>query len=102
MDLVMWIVIGVVVVFALMFTKFDHIGRQVKVVLFILIGLFIFFSVTNMFSGNDYDLMSPQGIVNSVGVYFSWVSGVFVNLWDVGAETVTAVGHAIKLNETIK
>ena len=94
------IAIGILIVLAFMLFRVEHMGRKVKIVSFIIIGLLLYFSIMSLFSSQEVDLKSPRGIVQAVYVYFGWLGQTAGNLWDVGKGTVTAVGNAIKLNVT--
>ena len=96
------IVIGIVILIALLFLKFDHQINRVKIIALIIIAFLIFLSVTKVFSSGENDLGSPRGVVNAVYGYFGWMGRTVANLWDVGKETAGAVGDAVNLNSSEK
>jgi len=75
-------------------------GRKVKVVLIVIIGAMLYFSVVGLFSSEEIDLTSPRGIIRAIYVYFGWLGEAAGNLWNVGKDTVVGVGNAIKMNST--
>ena len=95
-----WIVLGVFVLIAIVFLRAEHHTRKVKVIVIILIGFLLYFSIMGVFSSDKVDLTSPRGIVNGVYVYFGWIGNAITGLWDVGADTVGMVGNVVKINDS--
>jgi hypothetical protein len=95
-----WIILGVFILLAFLLFRVEHLGKRIKIVILVLIGLLIYFSIMNLFVTEEVDLTSPRGIANAVYLYFGWMGRAVSNLWDVGAETVSMVGNAIKFNMT--
>tara|TARA_Y100000310_G_C20651820_1_gene799852 strand:- start:1693 stop:2004 length:312 start_codon:yes stop_codon:yes gene_type:complete len=94
------IFLAIFVLLAFLVLRVEHLGRKVKIVAIILIGLLIYFSIASIFSSESIDLTSPRGVVNAVYVYIGWIGKTANNLWDVGKDTVNMVGNAIKFNAT--
>ncbi len=88
------------VLIAFLVLRVEHIGRKVKIVAFILIGLLLYFSIMNLLTADSIDLTSPKGVVNAVYLYFGWLGKTASALWDVGKETVNMVGDVINFNAT--
>ena len=97
--IVQWIVIGVFILIGLWYLKMEHHGRKVKVVVIAIIGLVIYFSMVGIFTSEQVSLDSPRGVVNAVYVYFGWIGQTATSLWDIGANTVSLVGNAIKIDK---
>ena len=97
--MIQWIIIGVFIIIGLWYLKMEHHTRKVKVIVIILIGALIYFSLMGVFSSEKVDLTSPSGVVNGVYVYFGWMGSTASALWDIGADTFRTVGNAIKINE---
>ena len=95
-----WIIIGIFVIVGLFLLKMEHHSRKIKVLLIILIGFTLYFSIVGMMSSEKVDITSPRGISNAVYIYFGWIGQTATSLWDIGTDTVTLVGNAIKLNDT--
>ncbi len=95
-----WVIIVILIVFALVFLKFDHHARKIKLIVLILIAFLLYISISGVFSTKDVDLGSPRGVVNAVYVYFGWLGQTIGNLWDIGVNTARTVGNAIKINST--
>jgi len=94
------IIIVVFVLLGLIFLRLEHHGRKIKLIVLVLIGLLLYFSIANLFTSEQTDLSSPKGIMRAVYIYFGWLGQTASKLWDVGKDTVTAVGNAIKFNMT--
>ena len=78
----------------------EHHSRKIKVLVIAIIGFTLYFSIVGMMSSEKVDIASPRGIVNAIYIYFGWVGETAATLWDIGSDTVTLVGNAIKLNIT--
>ncbi|MBU2577085.1 MAG: hypothetical protein KKF50_05185 [Nanoarchaeota archaeon] len=95
---IQWIVLGVLIILGLWYLKMEHHTRRVKIIVIVIIGILIYFSMVGIFSSEKVNLTSPRGVVNGVYVYFGWIGQTASNLWDVGTDTVRTVGNAIKIN----
>ena len=87
--IVQWVIVAVFVLAGLWYLKMEHHSRKMKVVIIVLIGALIYFSMINIFTSSQVDLTSPRGVVNAAS-----------SLWDIGSDTVGLVGNAIKVNNT--
>jgi hypothetical protein len=95
-----WVIIIVLIVFALVFLKFDHHARKIKFIVLILIAFLLYISISGVFSTRNVNLDSPRGIINGVYVYFGWLGNTIGNLWDIGVNTARTVGNAVKINSS--
>ena len=95
-----WIIIAAFVLIGFWFIKAEHHTRKVKIVVIVLIGLLLYFSMMSIFTSEEVSLTSPRGVVNAVYVYFGWIGQTTSALWDIGTDTVHLVGNAIKINNT--
>ena len=100
MNLVIWIAIGMLIVLAFFFFKFEHQGRRVKFIAILIIAILLYFSIISVLGSSGIDLKSPKGIVNAVYMYVGWMGKTVTGLWDVGKSTVSLVGNVIKGNQT--
>ncbi|MBT7101943.1 hypothetical protein HN935_00340 [archaeon] len=98
--IVQWVIVAVFVLAGLWYLKMEHHSRKMKVVIIVLIGALIYFSMINIFTSSQVDLTSPRGVVNAVYIYFGWIGQTASSLWDIGSDTVGLVGNAIKVNNT--
>jgi len=98
--IIQWIVIGVFILLGLWFIKMEHHTKKIKILVLILIGALIYFSMIGIFSSEKVNLTSPRGVVNAVYVYFGWIGQTTGKLWDIGSDTVGMVGNAIKINNS--
>ena len=97
---IQWIIIGVFILIGLWYIKFEHHSRKVKIVILVLVGALIYFSMVGIFTSEQVSLNSPRGVVNAVYVYFGWIGQTAGSLWDIGSDTVSLVGNAIKIDNT--
>ena len=95
-----WIAILIFIIIGVWVIKMEHHGRKVKIVIVILIGALLYFSIIGVFSSEKVDLTSPRGVVNSVYIYFGWMGNTISQLWDIGTDTVSMVGNAIKIRNS--
>ena len=98
--IIQWVIIGVFILIGLWYIKVEHHARKVKIIVIVIIGALIYFSMIGIFSSEKVDLTSPRGLVNSVYVYFGWIGQTSSALWDIGTDTANLVGNAIKINRT--
>lgn len=96
--LIQWIIVGVFILIGLIFLKMEHHTRKIKIIIIILIGGLIYFSMMGVFTSEQIDITSPRGIVNAVYVYFGWIGQTTSSLWDIGTGTAHLVGNAIKID----
>ena len=100
--IIKWIIIVVFVLVGLWYIKMEHHATKIKIVVLIIIGIIVYFSMMSIFSSEEVDLTSPRGIVNSVYIYFGWMGQTASHLWNIGTDTTTLVGNAIKINNSNK
>ena len=92
--IIMFIIIGLIILRA------EHQTRKVKILILVIIGFLLYFSIVSLFTSEQVDITSPRGIVQATYLYFGWIGQTASNLWDVGTNTVHLVGNAIKFNNT--
>ena len=93
------IVIIILVIIGLIILN-RHKGKIIKTVILIALALLIYFSLTKVVSLQEIDLTSRRQVANVLYTYVGWIGNTLTQLWDIGKETATIVGHTIKLNET--
>jgi len=98
--IIQWIILGIFAIIILAFLKMDHHLRVAKLVILAMIGILIYFSVMGVFSSEQIDLASPRGIVQATYIYFGWIGETTGKLWDIGTDTVSLVGNAIKVSNS--
>ena len=94
------IVLGIFILLGLMFLKVDHSFRRIKMVALAIVCLLIYFSIMGIFSSEQVDLTSPQGIVRATYIYFGWIGETTSKLWEIGIDTSNLIGNAIKINNS--
>ena len=90
------ILIGILIVIGWAFLKIGHHTKKAKTIVLIIIGLTIYFSAFELFSSENFNLGSISGIFIALKLYLVWVWGAVVLVWDVGTDTVSFAGNAIK------
>ncbi len=100
MTIIQWIIIALFVLIGLWYIKVEHHAHKVKIAILIILGLLIYFSMVGIFSSDKVNLTSPRGIVHSAYIYFGWIGQTASNLWNIGTDTTTLVGNAIKINNS--
>ena len=98
--IIQWVIIAIFIVVGLWYIKMEHHSRKFKIAIIIIIGAVIYFSMMNIFTSDQVDLTSPRGVANAVYIYFGWIGQTASSLWDIGADTVSLVGNAVKVNNT--
>ena len=98
--LIQTIIILIFLIVGLLFLRAEHQTRKVKVIIIVVLGFLLYFSIVNIFTSEEVDITSPRGIAQTTYVYFGWIGRSASNLWDVGKDTVHLVGNAIKFNNT--
>lgn len=79
------VLIIVVIWVVLEFKRFKH---RILAVLLIMILLFTYFSFTIVFKDKKLDLSSIEGIREAGGIYYSWVSSIFLNVKSLSSNAV--------------
>lgn len=97
--IIQWVIIAVFILVGLWYFKLEHHTRKVKVVIAVIIGAMIYFSMMSIFTSEQVDITSPRGIVNAVYIYFGWIGQTATSLWDIGVDTTHMVGNAIKVDK---
>ncbi len=100
MMIIQWVIIAVFILVGLWYVKMGHHAHKIKIVILVVIGALIYFSMIGIFSSEKVDLTSPRGIVNSVYIYFGWMGQTASSLWDIGSDTVNLVGNAVRVNNS--
>ena len=98
--IVQWVVIAVFIIIGLYYLKFEHHAKKIKIVIFLVLGFALYFSLISHFNSDNVDLTSPRGVVNGIYLYVGWLGQTASSLWNIGSNTVTLVGNAIKINDT--
>ena len=94
------IIITTFVIIGLIILKAEHQTRKVRILVIIIIGFLLYFSIVSLFTSEQVDITSPRGVVKATYLYFGWIGRSAANLWDIGTDTVHLVGNAIKFNNT--
>ena len=98
--MIQWIILGIFVLLGLVLLKMEHHLKLIKVIIITLVGLLIYISMMGIFSSGQVDITSPRGIVQATYIYFGWIGETTGKLWDIGKDTTSLIGNAIKVNNS--
>jgi len=101
-NLILWIIVVIGLFLVIRFLHMEHQLKKVKVIVLLLVLILIYFSIVSLGKSRDLELDSPAGVVNAVYTYFGWLGETGSRLFDVGKDSVIAIGNAIKGNQTEK
>ena len=89
--------IGIVVlILIVLFIKFEHQAKRLKLLFVVLILVFLYFSVTSVMGKAGIKFDSLENVGKAVSLYFGWLSNLAVSVWHATGEVVRTVGSAIK------
>jgi predicted Kef-type K+ transport protein len=92
MDLTITLIgVALIIIAIWVFLELKRFRHRLLAVFLIALVLFTYFSFTFVFSGKNLDLSSIDGIKQAGGIYYSWLSSVFINF-----KSLTT--NAIKMN----
>ena len=94
------IIITIFIVIGLIILRAEHQTRKVKIMILVIIGFLLYFSIAILFTSEQVDITSPRGVARATYLYFGWIGRSISNLWDIGVDTAHLVGNAVKLNNT--
>jgi hypothetical protein len=95
-----WLAIIIIALVALFLIKIEHHIKKYKVAAIVIIVAILYFSIMGIFSNEEMDLSSPRGIIKASYIYFGWMGETASKLWDIGTDTASLVGNAIKMNNS--
>jgi len=89
MTTFMWIIIALIVIVLMVVFKFKEVRHKFGLVIVIFLVVFLVFSIYRVYSTNDVDLQSFDGVVAAGKIYFSWLGNLGHNVADIS-------GYAVK------
>lgn len=95
MEIITWIVVGILIVIAFIFLRVKHFKHKVIAVVLILLLMFLYVSFTRVVKDEEINLKSAGGIEKAVKLYFVWLGSAFNNLRGL-------TGHAVKMDWSFK
>jgi hypothetical protein len=94
------LILLVILCLGLFLIKISHFGKKVKLFIFVILILLLYFSLTNTISENNIKLNSFEGYTNIVSLYLGAIIDSFKSAFTIGSESVQFVGNVIKGNLT--
>ncbi len=98
--MITWILILICLALGFFIIRISHLEKKIKLIIFLLVCVVLYFSVTGLLATEKVDLTSPRGVVNAVYLYFEWLGGAVKDLWNIGVETTGKVINIVKFNRT--
>ena len=98
--IVEWIVIAIFVFIGLFYLKMEHHAHKAKIIVILILGFILYFSIVNHFNSEQVDITSPKGIITGAYLYVGWIGETAASLWNIGTDTVHLVGNAVKVNNS--
>ena len=86
--MVSWIIIIILVIIGLLIIKIGHIKHSFFIIILILLGLFLYTSITYVSEKNNLDLSTTSGFFSSAKVYTGWLANGFKNLKDLTSRVI--------------
>ncbi len=99
-NMISLIVIAILVILGFLFVKFYHTGMKIKLVLLLLLGLLLYWSISGLMSSVNLDVNSPTEVIKGVGLYFSWLGQTATHVWDIGKTTALTIKDTVSFNNT--
>jgi len=89
------IVIGIILVVYVVIKMhhFRHVRSKIYILFVASVLLFIFVSGMILVKKNNINILSFNGVISTIKIYFSWLFGVFANAKDVTGSVVENVGN---------
>lgn len=78
--MISWLVILILVVAALIALKMNKIRHKMWIILVILLALFLYTSLALVYTQNELDFKSVEGISGAVRIYLGWLGNSFENM----------------------
>jgi hypothetical protein len=98
MNEIIWVIALFLILLVLV--KVEHAGKRVKLILLILIGAFLFFSMSSVLEKNSLEIDSVKNFGKAVSVYFSWLGNAAHQVWGIGNSIKDGIQDAVKSNQT--
>jgi len=91
MQLILWIIGGVLIVLIFAFVKIRYLKHKISWIFILILIFFIYGTFMASIIGKDINFNTYEGVQSSIKLYLSWLGNAFEN-----AKVVT--GNAVKLN----
>jgi len=75
--MLIWVWIAVILIIIAILFKFKEIRHKIGLLIIALFLIFLLISVSQVYSQNEVDLTSFDGVVYAGKVYFSWLGSTF-------------------------
>ena len=81
-------VVAVVVIAIWVAVELKRLKHKIFAILLIGLILLVYFSTVVVFRGKDVDVSTVPGLINAVGLYFSFLTSVFSNLVSITSNAI--------------
>jgi len=77
--MISWIIIIVLLIVGITAIKINHLKHRFFIIMFVLIALFLYTSITFLTEKNDLNVDNSEGVLNILKVYNGWLANGFKN-----------------------
>ena len=95
-----WLIVAGVIIIALIWLEVEKKFKWIKILLLVLLIAILYFSFIGVSKSKEMDFSSPRGVYMAVTSYVSWIGNTGKDVFNIGKDTVTLVGNAIKENHS--
>ncbi len=78
--MISWVIIAILVILAVFALKVNKMRHRIWIIAIILLALFLYTSVTLIYSNSKVELSTAEGIFQAGKVYLGWLGNGFQNL----------------------
>jgi hypothetical protein len=96
--MIIWVAIIFLAVMSILFFKFEHHLRLLRVALLAIVIIFIYLSMSSVISSESVDISSPKGVASAIYVYIGWLGETTTELFQIGKDAGSLAGNAIKVD----
>lgn len=86
--MVSWILIGILILLGFLIIKIGHFKHSFFIIMLILLGLFLYATMSYVAEKNKLDLSTTKGFFHATNVYIWWLANGFDNIKELTARTV--------------
>ncbi|MFH1500944.1 MAG: hypothetical protein ABIE22_03290 [archaeon] len=89
MALMIWLIAIALILVIFMFLKTKDMRHKIFAIVMVFLLLFLYISVTKVYSSNSVDLTTFEGVVDGGKIYFSWLGHTLTNVKEVTGKVIS-------------